>query len=446
MALPISQITEFDYSDSDKRLIAGLRRLVEKDPGYWDFRGVTRRDTIHSIARYPAMMVARMQREIINQIQLAAPTTKSIYDPFMGSGIVLVEAIDSGLDFEGGDINPLALLICQVKATSYDTKKLKSTLSNIKSLLESGFSYEIIEFKERDKWFRKEATKELSMIHAAIRRRENLDYRRFFWICLAETARLVSNSRSTTFKMHIKESGEIEKDNSSAIEVFINIARENIRHIAAYNKVKTKSPGTPTLRLSNVRTQTANSRKFDAIITSPPYGDNKTTVPYGQFSYLPLRWINLIDICDDIAPDLIMNPSRIDTSSLGGSRRVDNELIEQIRKEYPKLDNYLNCFERESDNYKKCASFFIDFETSLANITNRLNVGGYIALTVGNRRVGGLTQPMDDITKEILSKHGCFIVESFDRNITHKLMAGKNKSVVTMSKEFIIIARKAYGH
>lgn len=27
---------------------------------------------------------------------------------------------------------------------------------------------------------------------------------------------------------------------------------------------------------------------FDITITSPPYGENATTVPYGQFSMLPL--------------------------------------------------------------------------------------------------------------------------------------------------------------
>ena len=29
----------------------------------------------------------------------------------------------------------------------------------------------------------------------------------------------------------------------------------------------------------------------DLICTSPPYGDNHTTVTYGQFSILPLLWI-----------------------------------------------------------------------------------------------------------------------------------------------------------
>ncbi len=37
---------------------------------------------------------------------------------------------------------------------------------------------------------------------------------------------------------------------------------------------------------------------IDLIITSPPYGDSRTTVAYGQFSRLPLRWLGLEENVD----------------------------------------------------------------------------------------------------------------------------------------------------
>lgn len=36
--------------------------------------------------------------------------------------------------------------------------------------------------------------------------------------------------------------------------------------------------------------------KFDLMITSPPYGDSRTTVAYGQFSRLSLQWLDLENI------------------------------------------------------------------------------------------------------------------------------------------------------
>jgi tRNA G10 N-methylase Trm11 len=32
---------------------------------------------------------------------------------------------------------------------------------------------------------------------------------------------------------------------------------------------------------------------FDVVLTSPPYGDSKTTVAYGQFSTLSNEWLGI---------------------------------------------------------------------------------------------------------------------------------------------------------
>ena len=52
-------------------------------------------------------------------------------------------------------------------------------------------------------------------------------------------------------------------------------------------------------------------------ITSPPYGDNATTVTYGQFSSLSLRWIDPKDLC--LEGWELDNYSIIDSKSMGGT-------------------------------------------------------------------------------------------------------------------------------
>lgn len=57
----------------------------------------------------------------------------------------------------------------------------------------------------------------------------------------------------------------------------------------------------------------------DFICTSPPYGDNGTTVTYGEFSILSLLWIDSKDL--EISHELLMsNFASIDTFSLGGKK------------------------------------------------------------------------------------------------------------------------------
>ncbi len=37
------------------------------------------------------------------------------------------------------------------------------------------------------------------------------------------------------------------------------------------------------------------AKSVNLVVTSPPYGDSKTTVAYGQFSRLSLQWLGLPD-------------------------------------------------------------------------------------------------------------------------------------------------------
>ena len=58
---------------------------------------------------------------------------------------------------------------------------------------------------------------------------------------------------------------------------------------------------------------------FEKSMTSPPYGDNTTTIPYGQFSYLALQSIPKRDLPTGFDPSLLENTHALDTASLGGS-------------------------------------------------------------------------------------------------------------------------------
>src|SRR3989338_6591070 len=65
---------------------------------------------------------------------------------------------------------------------------------------------------------------------------------------------------------------------------------------------------------------------IDCIITSPPYGDSRTTVAYGQFSRLSAQWI-----------DMFEDPNRasgVDNELLGG--RATKNLIHTLSSGYLK--------------------------------------------------------------------------------------------------------------
>lgn len=77
-------------------------------------------------------------------------------------------------------------------------------------------------------------------------------------------------------------------------------------------------------------------KSIDIICTSPPYGDNATTVTYGQSSILFLKWINIEDIDNKIKSEILKYYTRIDRLSLGGKEREEEKYNSEL------LDNYLS--------------------------------------------------------------------------------------------------------
>jgi len=85
--------TEQSLQNTDR----GLRNLIAKatgSPEYWSFAAV-RNDYSHCYFRYPAMMVAEMQRHLISIVLQLQPNVRTLGDPFAGSGTVLLEAMFS---------------------------------------------------------------------------------------------------------------------------------------------------------------------------------------------------------------------------------------------------------------------------------------------------------------------------------------------------------------
>ena len=90
----------------DDQLIQKLRELPED---YWDFKADDTHEYTHGLHNYPAMMVSPISRNLIRITSSIRPV-HSLFDPFSGSGTVLVEGMLAGIPtICGNDINPVAL-------------------------------------------------------------------------------------------------------------------------------------------------------------------------------------------------------------------------------------------------------------------------------------------------------------------------------------------------
>lgn len=428
-----------------------LKADVADNKDYWafsDYNGGSRNDFF----KYPATMVPKMQQRLIDIIININPNINSIYEPFVGSGTVMLEAMRRGIDFTGQDINPLAILLCRMKSGPFYEKALKDRIDQLLDILKTDQSLVIeVNFPGLTKWFRKDVSIELSRIVRAIRSEQSLWCRRFYWIALAETVRLTSNARTTTFKLHSLTKDEIEKRDNSPISIFSKLVVKNLAQLK-YEKHLLNNKGLIMKGrfIGNIEVNLADSSKaynpaklHDLLVTSPPYGDNKSTVAYGQYSYLPLQWIDLKDIDTSLNQEWLSTTNEIDRRSLGGSLKSALDNIVELLDISPNLRATIQALKSEPrDRQLRVAAFWRDMSRCIIPSLSAIKQNAYMVWVVGNRTVGGKSIPMDRILLDFFQANGAKFVERIQRLIPRKRLATKNNISSTMNSEIILIMRK----
>lgn len=411
--------------------------IASYSDSYWDFKGA-KNDGIHSIANYPAPMVASMQHQLLKLIIQENPGYMNMLDPFHGSGITLVEGQSLGLNVWGIDINPYAHIIARAKLEDYRPDILEVANRRIAGRirkLKSNAQWSLFHFENIEKWFRQDVINDLSLIREAICAEPNRKTRRYFWLCFGETVKKYSNTRTSTFKLHIKEEQKIDEMQNNAIDDFI----EKISTTYVLMGTPKNAPFHLDCGDSLEIMKSYQPASFDIICTSPPYGENATTVTYGQFSILQLLWIDSSDF--GYSENCYENYSMIDSISLGGSHSNNNAFFFS-----PKVSTYIS--QLSEHKRKKIVRFYSDYENAFRLMARLLKPNGCMILTLGNRMVDRIEFPFVDINKEIANHYGLSLVSAINRNIVKKRMPYRvsrladGKPVESMSKETVLLFMK----
>jgi len=413
----------------------------------------SRNDFARSILNYPAMMVPSVQEPIIERLSEALNKNVSLLDPFMGASNTLVTGMKYGMNVFGQDINPLSILLSQVKTNFYQKDELFDADQRVISCINSDTSNAIeISFTNINKWFTEDVQIDLSKIYRAIRREPNLRIRKFFWVALAETIRLTSNDRTSTFKMHMRPIEEINARQVSALKTFSSTSKKNIKNFVDYISVlvekghitKGKYIKNAEVVWGDTNSGINTKKTFNLLVTSPPYGDNQTTVTYGQFSYLPLQWIPIEDIDSAIEMDYLKTAQAIDNSSLGGQIKENiNDIEERVFDKSKTLKKFINQFKNgERKKAEKVTRFINDLDNSIDKMLPRMRDDSFLVWTIGNRNVNKQVVQNDLILNELFASKGVNLFTDLERDILSKRMPGRNNFSDMMSKEKILIFKK----
>jgi hypothetical protein len=420
----------------------GLLALEAAPPTAWRETGANARPNLHGLLRYPAMMVPCMQGDIIDVILDHKPGPCRVLDPFVGSGTVMTEALLRNLNFTGVDINPLAALVCEAKAAIDAGTDVEGAAQTSLSALRRDVCEAIeVEFPGRTKWFDNESAAKFSVLRRAIVQVEDKGARKVMWTVFAETVRLCSNSRTSTYKLHIRAAG----DRVAAVRVlqtFEANLRQSLLRVRDYRSlIEARGDNRPSVRIicDDARKAALDwpTAHHQLLITSPPYGDNQTTIPYGQFSYLAMRWIPETDLPGTGASQLMSNTNALDAVSLGGTVRGAEEKEAAVRAVSRNFDTFVREAERTGRKQatRKVSSFISDFVETLNHMRASASGTAHWVLTTGNRTAAGLTVPFDAICKDIVSGLGGKPIASLRRELPGRRMPSRNSQGVMITTE-----------
>lgn len=384
----------------------------------------------HKLHPYPAMLHPFLVEYLLENY---SKSNSTVLDPFCGTGVTLLQSSKRGIPSIGFDINPLALLIAKVKTSKFNISKLDEEFSILKELIKKCKNTDIPDIYNIDFWYKEIAKYELGLIRYVLKNNE-FEYKDFFLVCFGFIARNQSNTRNGEFKKYRMKAEKVQEFLPSVIDNYFQHISLMIEIFNKHNNLIS----TPKLYLTNSEEKFPDNIFFDLVITSPPYGDSKTTVAYGQYSSFASDWIGKLN------PFGVVEYN-VDNESLGKKGEVDSELLssKELDKIYTEIETI------DSKRASDVLLFFNSLFKSLKNTVNNLNEGGTLCYVVGNRTVKGLQIPMDQITASLLQQLGLNFKEILVRDIVNKVMPVKNSPTnvsgvkkTTMVNEYIVIFTK----
>jgi site-specific DNA-methyltransferase (cytosine-N4-specific) len=352
---------------------------------------------------YPAMVADDLA------VRLASAYVRPnmrILDPFCGTGRLLFAAArTAGTECIGLDVNPLACLLTNAKAAKPDILRMRELRLAVN--FAKGISGTALKLRgTKVDWLSEEVARELGAIVDWLNK-ESLqpDELLVAAACLSAATRDAAWIRKSGWKLHRMDKSARLDHRVSAWTRFGQKLDHYLRHesrLPALGNISTKN-----MDAAGIGTFTADENKFDLIMTSPPYGDSRTTVQYGAAS----------GICMDVVSRLygleetFKQGGSIDRACLGGTR------------DRPTVDFRLRDYwagTATGEPARRAGAFLQDYMEVLRECYDALVPGGRIVTIVGRRSLGGFRLKLDDFTRDILLSLGCGVHDIFMRNLENK--------------------------
>jgi hypothetical protein len=398
----------------------------------------------HRFHPYPAKLLLNIPLFFLNCSQLMRPGA-TVYDPFCGSGTVLVEGLVRGAVVEGADSNPLARLITLAKTTPLSEEIVDAGLEFIWSNLPRRKSSPPEGSVHLERWFGDKALSQLSRLGAALEAMPAGPAERFFKACYSAVVFRVSLTDPTVpvpVKINVRKKSLTpqqrkmrrlwlsERSSADVFAYFELLVEENFERL----KRLAEQCGEPRVSLFDDARTAAGEACVDLIITSPPYGSAQK---YIRASSLSLQWLGLAR----------SGLRELERRSIGREHFNRSERSE-IDVPVPSAKALLAKIGKVNPLRRHIAgSFLLEMHDALSRSCERLRPDGHLIMIVGNNTVCGHVFDTQHYLSEICEGLGLELTLRLEDRIRSRgLITKRHATAGLISKETILLFKKRCQH
>lgn len=281
-----------------------------------DFTENNNTHLVHKAHSFPAKFPPQLPNKFI--LELTDPGD-IVLDPMMGSGTTIVETYLYGRQAVGFDIDPLAILLTQMKVQPFSESNL--LIEGNRILKEAGkvvrlYPNILLSEKERrfdektiefiDYWFAEEVQKELLALLVEIEKIESSEIKNFLKLVFSsiiitktggvslalDLAHTRPHKAKTVFakngKVLFGDEAEDRKHLIKSLRSPLEEFRKKLDQVVRYVITAAPTKLTPILNFGSAQSLSLSSNSVDLIVTSPPYASN--AIDYMRAHKFSLIW------------------------------------------------------------------------------------------------------------------------------------------------------------
>lgn len=415
---PISTIQELEQLNFD---------LISEDE-FWN-AGEQKELLIHKVHVYPAKFPSLIAQKAFEYASNYNYEVNRVADIFCGCGTVAVEACRKGYDFYGCDLNPVAVLLAEVKTTQYKRDEIerigKKIIDNFnrnehKDTFQSAnerLKYWYVESQYNELYHLKQLIDTFDMSD---------DYHKLFLCIFSSILKPTSKWLTKSIKPQVDPNKEIH----CVIETF---EKQLKIFIKAIEQEDYKGENEVEIQRMNVL-DIEKEAYVDLVVTSPPY---VTSYEYADLHQLSSLWLGYASNFTDLRKDSI-------GSQYGADKTIQwelNDTAKKITEQFP-----------GNSQGAAIARYYSQMENVVKICCKLLRPQGFCVFVIGDTEYKGIRIENAKSLAESMIRKGFVIQQISKRKIANKFLPshrdanGKfssNKDDRKIySQEYIVIGRK----